>query len=304
MNLIELQHFLTTTMNMTEVYQPVVIKELLENNGQSTKDGLAIALANYDLAVKNYYRNILMRWPKVTLSKHGIIRYEQKGQRFFLNCTLDNEKQRHAAVSICEAKIEEWIERTKTREKDPVANESVRYRVLKNAGGKCQLCGIPSSLRPIDIDHVIPRARADRFRKVILHGKRIDVNSPENLQALCSKCNRTKRDADDTDFRRQAKLVRDRVPEEIRHAGRRPVVHQLSGARLTEALHDKLVEEHVEYLQSKSLDELADMAEVIITLAGSEGKSQDAFLEIVTRKRISRGGFTQGYFYTGEAPVE
>jgi hypothetical protein len=54
MNLSDLKHFLTATMNMTEVYQPVVIKALLLNHGQSSKDALAAALADYDLAFKDY----------------------------------------------------------------------------------------------------------------------------------------------------------------------------------------------------------------------------------------------------------
>jgi predicted house-cleaning noncanonical NTP pyrophosphatase (MazG superfamily) len=244
-----------------------------------------------------------MRWPKVTLSKHGIIRYERKGQQFFLNCNLGDETQTREAISICDAKIEEWIEKTKMREKDPLANESVRYRVLRNAGGKCELCGIPSSLRPIDIDHVIPQSKADRSRKVMLHGKRVNVNAEENLQALCSKCNRAKRDADDTDFRRQRKLVRDGVPDLIRHSGRTPRVNQLSGSHLTEALYEKLVEEHEEYIQTRSIEELADMAEVILTLARRRGTSQEEFIEIVTKQRIVRGGFTQGYIYAGDEPV-
>jgi len=39
------------------------------------------------------------------------------------------------------------------REQMPNSNESVRYRVLKRAKGKSELCGMPLSLRPVDIDH-------------------------------------------------------------------------------------------------------------------------------------------------------
>ena len=288
---------------MTDVYQPVVIKALLQNNGRSSKNALALALADYDPAFRDYFHKLLMRWPKITLTKHSIIRYETSGKQFILNCNLDDQDQRLKAVAICDAKIEQWIERTKTREKDPVANASIRYRVLKNAHGKCQLCGMPSSLRPIDIDHVIPQSRADKFRKVVRDGKHINVNAEENLQALCYKCNRAKRNADDTDFRRLKTLVRDKEPQLFRDDGRKPRVEQLRGARLKEALAEKLVEGHENYLNKKELDELADMTEVILALASTLGLTQTEFIDHVNTQRITRGGFTQGYLYLGDEPV-
>jgi len=67
--------------------------------------------------------------------------------------------------------------------------------------------------------------------------------------------------------------------------------------------YEKLVEKHAEYIQIKSLSKLADIAKAVLTLLGSEGKLQVAFLEIGTSKLISRHGFTQGYFYTVDAPA-
>ena len=76
-----------------------------------------------------------------------------------------------------------------------------------------------------------------------------------------------------------------------------------SAAVNSTAQYDKLVKEHAEYIQIKSHSKLADSAEVVLTLLGSEGKLQVAFLEIGTSKLISRHGFTQGYFYTVDAPA-
>ena len=55
-----LKIFLTEKMSMTEVYQPVIIKELLKHGGTRTKDQLAAALADYDLSVKDYYRKVVI----------------------------------------------------------------------------------------------------------------------------------------------------------------------------------------------------------------------------------------------------
>lgn len=297
--------FLTSKMSMTDLYQPAVIKELLRHGGKRTKAQLAAALAQYDLSVQEYYERIVMRWPKITLTKHGVIDYERRGSVFLLRMMPEDQAAREEAIRICELKIQEWVEKKRSKEKAPEAGASVRYEVLKAAGGKCALCGISAELRPIDIDHIIPRALANKNGKVRKDGRLIDVNSRENLQALCFSCNRAKRDTDQTDFRRTAKLVRDRIPELIRADGRSPEVRQLQGQRLGAALYDKLIEEHAELIaahqRDQKLEELADMIEVMFALAGHYGADRDALLAIAARKREQRGGFDSGFFYSGDS---
>lgn len=106
-----------------------------------------------------------------------------------------------------------------------------------------ELCGIFSEVRPIDIDHIVPRSKADKNGTIRLNGRFIDIDDRENLQALCFTCNRA---SDETDFRRKNKLVRDRIPEIIEASGRKPEVKVLHDQALRTALYDKLVEEHVE----------------------------------------------------------
>ncbi|GAB5387135.1 MAG: hypothetical protein Alpg2KO_01030 [Alphaproteobacteria bacterium] len=296
--------FLANKMSMTEVYQPVIIRHLLGCGGTATKAELAAALAAHDVAVQEYYQQITMRWPKITLSKHGVIDYQRKGSLFTLLSQPKSEQERKAAIQLCDTKIAEWIDRRKNREQAPEAGASVRYQILKDAGGRCALCGIHSSIKPIDIDHIVPRAKANKQGKVTLDDRLIDLNDPANLQALCFSCNRAKRDQDQTDFRRTKKLVRDKIPDMIRAEGRTPVVKTLTGNKLTAALKDKLTEEHAEFLDAKTpqdkQDELADMVEVIIALAETAGLSEDALLALVHAKRTKRGGFSDGLWYEGD----
>jgi predicted house-cleaning noncanonical NTP pyrophosphatase (MazG superfamily) len=300
----DLIEFLQHRMSMTDVYQPVVIKELILHEGTRTKAELATALAAYDLAVQEYYERIVTRWPKITLTKHGIIDYERRGSVFRLLPYPDSADARLKAVRICEEKIGDWLEKRKSRERAPEAGTSVRYEVLKEAHGKCQLCGISSEISPIDIDHIIPRSKADKNGKVRLHGRLIDVNDRENLQALCFACDRAKRDADETDFRRRNKLIRDRIPEIIEAEGRKPLVKALTGQKLHAALFDKLTEEYAELLAAKDgkhkLEELADIAEVVLALAGQYGADEKAFLFLVPDKRAKRGSFSKGFVYLGD----
>ena len=66
--------------------------------------------------------------------------------------------------------------------------DSLRYRVLQEAAGRCALCGATHKERPLDVDHIKPRSKGGK-------------NLYENLQVLCSKCNRSKGNKDDTDFK-------------------------------------------------------------------------------------------------------
>lgn len=185
------------------------------------------------------------------------------------------------------------------------AGASVRYAILKAAGGKCELCGISSEIKPIDVDHIVPRSKADKNGNVRLHGKIIDLNDPKNLQALCFSCNRAKRDNDQTDFRRREKLVRDRIPELIRAEGREPIIKELEGKALTSALYDKLIEEHAELLAAKEAshkrEELADMIEVILALGEQYAFSEEELMQLVRRKRDERGGLKKGFYYQGDS---
>lgn len=100
------------------------------------------------------------------------------------------------------------------------------------------------------------------------------------------------------------KLVRDRIPELIEAEGRMLMVKRLSGDALTAALYVKLTEEHAELLAASSVEEkreeLADIIEVILALAGQYGYDETELQETVVRKRTERGGFTKGLYYEGD----
>lgn len=296
--------FLRDKMSMTDVYQPVVIKELLQQGGSESRNALARVLSQYDLSVTAYYKRVLMRWPKTTLMKHGVVDYDRREQVFRLLLLPDDEKGRREAIELCDEKIQQWLSARLGRGATSEASASIRYRVLKTAGGKCQLCGISASISPIDIDHIIPRSKANKFNKVLKDGVWIDADSITNLQALCFRCNRAKRASDETDFRRTKKLVRDKVPDEMRASGRRPIIKTISGAPLMTALCEKLAEEHAEFLSemdpSKKLNELADIIEVAVAIAAQHGLSEPGLSQLVHDKRAVKGGFFEGAFYLGD----
>ncbi len=71
------------------------------------------------------------------------------------------------------------------------------------------------------------------------------------------------------------KLVRDRIPEVIAAAGKKPVTDILSSGEINDALGKKLQEEVKEYLESRSIEEMADVLEVLHGMAFHMGISWD-----------------------------
>src|SRR5262245_1686834 len=181
----QLVTFLTEMMLMTDIYLPAVILHLLAHGGTASKQDLARTLSGYDQSVQEYYEKVLMRWPKATLTKHGVVSYDRKEKAFSLAFDLGDEAAVAKAKAICERKIAEWIQRK--AERDPLGgvDASTRYRVLKAARGRCELCGISSKLSPIDIDHIVPRNHADKHGLVVKDDIRMPLDDERNLRALC-----------------------------------------------------------------------------------------------------------------------
>lgn len=291
--------FLTETMSMTDIYQPAVVLHLLEQGGTASKQNLARTLSGYDRSVQEYYEKVLMRWPKATLTKHGIVSYKRKEKTFTLDFDLTDQDAVAKAKRICEAKIAEWIQKKAERDPSGGVEASTRYRVLKAARGRCELCGITSKLAPIDIDHIVPRNDADKNGFVVKDGVRMPLDDERNLQALCFRCNRAKRDKDKTDFRLpEQKLVRDGIPDIIRASGRMPVTRSLAGREFIDRLFEKLVEEHAELLASESVEEIADMIEVLFALGQQLGHDEQTIMHRRSAKRQERGGFDHGLYLT------
>ena len=87
------------------------------------------------------------------------------------------------------------------------------------------------------------------------------------------------------------KLVRDRIPEIIDNSGKQSVCTTLSDDEYILMLDAKLNEELAEYQESKSMEELADLLEVIRAIAKARGSSIDGVEAIRRDKAIKRGIF-------------
>ena len=87
------------------------------------------------------------------------------------------------------------------------------------------------------------------------------------------------------------KLVRDRIPEIIASDGKTCVCETLSDEDYLRLLDAKLTEELSEYQESPSLEELADLLEVLRAVAKARGWTWEELEQARQDKAAKRGGF-------------
>ena len=92
------------------------------------------------------------------------------------------------------------------------------------------------------------------------------------------------------------KAVRDKIPEIIRGSGRNCNARKLPDPEFLLKLEEKLSEELREYMESKSVEELADMLEVIYRISELRGTAKEQLDEIKRKKSEERGGFRDNLF--------
>lgn len=96
------------------------------------------------------------------------------------------------------------------------------------------------------------------------------------------------------------KLVRDRIPEIIKQSGKTAITKVLNKEEYLAELRKKSEEELQEYLKAKTdeeaLEELADLLEIIHSLAKAHGANMDQVEQIRLKKAKDRGGFEEKIF--------
>lgn len=92
------------------------------------------------------------------------------------------------------------------------------------------------------------------------------------------------------------KLVRDQIPEIIKADGKICICETLSDKDYIYLLDQKLNEELAEYQESKSLEELADLLEVVQAVVKARGWTLEELEQVRADKAAKRGGFEKDPF--------
>ena len=90
------------------------------------------------------------------------------------------------------------------------------------------------------------------------------------------------------------KLVRDKIPEIIQKDSKGCVIKNVSDEEKLNYLFEKLFEETEELKASRTVEELADVQEVINAIAKELNISLEELEKVRKQKTLERGGFEKG----------
>ena len=92
------------------------------------------------------------------------------------------------------------------------------------------------------------------------------------------------------------KLVRDKIPQKIQDNGEVAKTEILNDERFLQELHKKLFEEAGEFVEEDSVEELADLMEVIYAIARLRGIDWKEMEKVRQEKAQKRGAFEKRIF--------
>ena len=95
------------------------------------------------------------------------------------------------------------------------------------------------------------------------------------------------------------KLVRDRIPEIIRADGKTPIIRIMDEQEYLKELDHKLHEEVNEYREDGSIEEMADVLEVLQAVCIARGHTLQQLEEVRRKKAEVRGGFNRRIYWEG-----
>lgn len=189
----DLKKFITEDMSMSHIYQPVMLIELLKNQGSASEEHIAQVILNRDPTQLDYYIDKVRNMVGKVLANRQVTT-RNKSVHHLNGFSELTQEQIDELINICMDKLVEyenkrgdkiWEHRATDRE---AISGSVRYQVLLRAGRRCEMCGASVADKAIDVDHIVPRS---------LGG----LNDISNYQALCWECNTNKGNRDKTNLK-------------------------------------------------------------------------------------------------------
>lgn len=95
------------------------------------------------------------------------------------------------------------------------------------------------------------------------------------------------------------KLIRDKIPEIILADGKRPIIREMEQEEYLTELDKKLNEEVQEYQEEKSIEEMADVLEVLFAICEARGYTIDELMHARNEKKDKRGAFKKKIYWKG-----
>ena len=192
---LKLKNYISKKMTMSHIYQPLMLIELIKGNGKAKGRRIAKSFLSYDETQIDYYKKITNLMPFKYLSKHLNEIKKNKENYYFEDFDL-NENQREELIQLCNNKLQNYIKKRGIKKifhhrtlASGVISGSTRYKVLLRAKNRCESCGVKSTKKALEVDHIKPRTKGGK-------------DELSNYQALCYTCNSQKSNKDETNFRK------------------------------------------------------------------------------------------------------
>ena len=190
-----LKNYIKKKMRMSHIYQPVMIKSLVKNEGKNTSKEIAKEFLMYDPWALKYYDDIVKLMPGKVLTKNLDIIFKKKNSFFIKEYNDLTDIQKQEILKLCDEKINTFLKKRgkkvfehRSRSSGKISG-SIRWQVLERAKTRCESCGISNDVKALEVDHIYPKS---------LGGK----DELSNYQALCYSCNSMKKNKSKTDFRK------------------------------------------------------------------------------------------------------
>src|SRR5213080_4741157 len=101
MDFVELKNFINNLMRMQHIYQPLMIKTLIESdNYKASVRKIAHTFLQKDESQLEYYMQITKAMPGKVLARHRVVNYES--DNFILNTENLTDSERSDLIQKCE----------------------------------------------------------------------------------------------------------------------------------------------------------------------------------------------------------
>ena len=147
---IDLHDYITNRMKMSHIYQPVMLKVLLENNGAASIKQIASALLSYGQSQVEYYGIRTKQMVGEVLTNNGVVEPVKSGRRttgFKLNTEAMSEAQRASLVALCDDNIQDYLSYKQAKQRmDGIEEDAI----------------LPTTYTPIELIDLIPTPQRTR----------------------------------------------------------------------------------------------------------------------------------------------
>jgi ATP adenylyltransferase len=106
-----LRDFIRKRMRMSHIYQPVMIKELLQSGGKASIRSIAAAFLSRDESQLEYYEQITKDMPGKVLGKHGVVERDGEEYRLITDPSSLSSEERGELVRLCDEAIGAYLQK-------------------------------------------------------------------------------------------------------------------------------------------------------------------------------------------------